>query len=239
MIPEEAFAQSVHELVDDILRDRAAFEHTQVWSDDRERRRHASDVMSLAAKLSAILAGPAVRNVVYENVTDMDRTQTLRVIQNRLEIARLVFGEEQMIEHDAASLTAVIREAEAVEDGDKPVIFARIGAVKIKSRLQWAKLTALQLEAYGSGLGIPTAKRHAIFVEAFNQEWDTISRWTKQAPIKADKVVRALARARAAGRARLKAFNVQSVDDAASPFLQQYKQLVATAARRWREAASA
>ncbi len=143
-----------------------------------DREEQARDILLVLLGVVGKLAGPEVLAAAYGTVEPGDRVSTLRAIAGRAYAVAPLFAK---LPEDGASFHAITAEALAIEQGDDPLLFARLPDLrKNPLRVARTKLCALLWDAYLKAKGVSAYERHAAIAFAYGQEWDTVERWSKQ-----------------------------------------------------------
>lgn len=147
----------------------------QEWRADKAR-----EILLHALDIARLMCGREVLSLAYGHASTEARKDHLLVLADRLHWPHILFAE---LEADAGigSFNSASRECESVARGDTPELFAKLPGYRKNVRLLVAKYQANRWDAYLEGLGIPTASRHGALAIAFGQEWDTMSRWVRDA----------------------------------------------------------
>lgn len=146
-------------------------------TDPTEKAAKARDAVVEMLGFVQSFLGDDVIKAAYGEVDPADREEMFRTIALRVHTASMLFAR---MPDDAGNLSRVAGEAMAVGQGDTPILFAQ-PARKRAWRVAKAKFRALAWDAYLEGRDVPATARHSAIVSAFGNEWDTISRWIKQA----------------------------------------------------------
>lgn len=223
---EEVVRAMFNGVVRDTLSRRAEIEQAEP-SD--QRARDSETLVRQTLEFCRILLGETVIADSYGEAPDGDRVVSRRnrlaAIERRLRSLRSLYVSVDRGDDDT-SLLALADEIRAIRHGDDPKLLAPLGR-RIKYRQHLAGWEALELDAFGEGLGISAAeRRRTIEVHFGHMPWDTISRWggkfPKGARIKGQtRFVRLLRQRRDGERSK------------ASCTFAQWERMVSIAGKRW------
>ncbi len=144
------------------------------------RIREARTLLAHAIDTARLMCGPEILALAYGDPTAADRKDHLLALADRLHWPALLFSDVASAAGDYG-FDALAVECESVAHGDAPRLFAKLPGYRKNVRLLAAKLGANRWDAYLDGRGVETAMRHSALANAFGQEWDTMSRWPKEA----------------------------------------------------------
>lgn len=143
-----------------------------------DRVEQAREILAILLGAAGKLVGPEVLAAAYGTTEPGDRASTLKAIAGRAYAVAPLFAR---LPEDGASFYSITAEALAIEQGDDPLLFARLPDLrKNPLRLARAKLSALLWDAYLRAKGISPPERHGAIASSYGQEWDTVERWSKQ-----------------------------------------------------------
>jgi hypothetical protein len=176
---QENFVRVIHELVDELIDERWNVENQLHQGFGKQESR---DLVKQVAQLAANICGMAVLRGASLNPVSAERDSWLAAIEERLELAAVMLDFSDVETAQPFSMQSVIAEVHAIRSGDQPQLFARLPGRKRAWRARIGRWRALHLDAFGDGMGIPSAERHRVIADAYSTTWDTIRKWEDQPP---------------------------------------------------------